>query len=357
MQKIKFFVGGRLASSSVAFLVLLLMLWGCGKDGGNDSGTPVPVKTFVNPVMNGSDPWIIRHGGQYYYTQTMGNRVVLWKNPRVSDIASGMSAEVFRPVAGQPYSANVWAPELHRLDDKWYLYITGGSGPDETQRTWVLENIAADPLTGSWTMKGRIFATDANFWAIDGTILDYGVSRYFLWSGRPDGSRQDQWIYIAKMLNPWTIDGPSAVLTKPELAWERAGGPVNEAPQILKNKDGRVFMVYSASGCWTDDYALGMLTLKANGNPMIPGDWEKSAKPVFSKNPAGNAFGPGHNAFFQSPDGSEDWLIYHANNNSGEGCGERRNVRIQPFSWNGSGIPQFGVPVRTGVAVTKPSGE
>jgi GH43 family beta-xylosidase len=275
----------------------------------------------------------------------------------MSGIASGTSSVVFQPPPGQPFSENIWAPELHRLDSKWYLYITAGNGRDETQRTWVLENSATDPLVSSWTMKGRIFAPDADFWAIDGTVLEYNGSRYFLWSGRPDGSIQDQWIYISKMLNPWTLEGTSSVLTKPDLNWERIGGPVNEAPQILKNKDGNVFMVYSASGCWTDDYTLGMLSLKPGGNPLSASDWEKRLAPVFSKNPAGNAFGPGHNAFFKSPDGTEDWIVYHANNNSNEGCAERRNVRIQPFNWSSNGTPLFGTPVRTGVSIPKPSGE
>jgi GH43 family beta-xylosidase len=287
----------------------------------------------------------------------MGNRVVLWKSASVPDMASAPSAEIFRPAPGQPNSANVWAPELHRLDDKWYVYFTAGSGPDETQRLWVLECTGADPQTGTWVQKGRIFSTDADFWAIDGTVLEYNGSRYLIWSGRPDATKQDQWLFIARMENPWTLQGPSAVLSKPELSWERNGGPVNEAPQVLKNSAGRVFITYSASGCWTDDYALGLLTLKPGGNPMMPTDWEKSQTPVFTKNPAGGAFGPGHNAFFASPDGKEDWIIYHANNNSNEGCGERRNVRIQPFVWSAAGVPQLGSPVRTGDAQNRPSGE
>ena len=338
------------------FVLCLLSLGACEKDG-NKPAPPAGTTTFINPIMNGSDPWIIQQGVQYYYTQTSGNRVQVWKSEKVSSLASAPSSEIFRPAGGLPYSNNIWAPELHFLDNKWYLYFTGGSGPDETQRTWVLENPGADPTAGTWTMKGRLFAADADFWAIDGTILTYEGLHYFLWSGRPNPAIQDQQIYIAKMLNPWTVDTKSTLLTTPALAWERVGGPVNEAPQILKHSSGKVYMVYSASGCWTDDYSLGMLSLKSGGNPLQAGDWTKSNLPVFSKNPSGNAYGPGHNAFFKSPDGSEDWIMYHANNNTNEGCGEKRNVRIQPFTWNASGVPQFGAPVATGTAIKKPSGE
>jgi len=341
----------------ILFFLAFGFLGGCKKNGTNNPGNPPAANTFINPVMNGSDPWIIQQGDSYYYSHTLGNRIVLWKSKSVARMASAQSVEIFRPASGQPFSANIWAPELHYLDNKWYVYFTAGGGADETQRTWVLENPAADPATGVWTMKGRIFAADADFWAIDGTVLDYNGQLYFLWSGRPVQSIQDQHIYIAKMQNPWTLEGPSVVLTKPELSWERIGGPVNEAPQVLKNSAGRLFMVYSGSGCWTDDYALGMLTLKTGGDPMKKEDWTKSSGPVFSKSPAASAFGPGHNAFFKSPDGNEDWIMYHANNNSGEGCAEKRNVRIQKFTWNAGGMPEFGVPQKTGTAIPSPGGE
>lgn len=343
---------------NIIFCLLALgIVGGCDKKGTTPAVNPPAGSTFINPIMNGSDPWIVQRGNTYYYSHTLGNRIALWKSTSVSKMASAPSVVIFNPALGQPFAANVWAPELHWLNDKWYVYFTGGAGPDETQRTWVLENSSADPTTGTWTMKGKIFATDTDFWAIDGTVLEYQNQMYFLWSGRPNQAIQDQNIYIAKMKDPWTLEGPSLLLTKPELNWEKMGGPVNEAPQILKNAAGQVFMIYSASGCWTDDYALGMLTLKTGGDPMKIADWTKRGGPVFAKNPTGNAFGPGHNAFFKSPDGKEDWIMYHANNNSGEGCGEKRNVRIQKFTWNASGVPEFGTPQKTGIATVNPGGE
>ncbi|KYP15257.1 glycoside hydrolase family 43 protein [Flavihumibacter sp. CACIAM 22H1] len=343
-------------SGIVSLLSIGLLIAGCGEKDTPPSPGPEQ-KTFSNPIMSGSDPWIIKQGATYYYTHTVGNRVVLWKNNKVTTMASAASTVVFNPPAGSAYTSNVWAPELHYLDNKWYLYITAGSGPDETQRTWVLENPATDPTTGQWTMKGRIFAGDTDFWAIDGTVLEYKEKRYFLWSGRPDQSVQNQNIYIAEMDTPWSLTGNSVELTKPELSWERAGGPVNEAPQVLKNANGQVFMVYSASGCWTDDYALGMLTLKPDGNPLNAADWTKNNVPVFSKSSTGRAFGPGHCAFFKSVEGDENWIIYHANNNSNDGCGEKRNVRIQPFVFTANGTPQFGVPAPISAAIGVPSGE
>src|SRR5205085_1859432 len=113
----------------------------------------------------------------------------------------------------------------------------------------------------------------------------------------------------------------------------------------------------SASGCWTDDYSLGILSLRGGGDPMIATDWTKSAAPVFSKLPENGAYAPGHNGFFKSRDGKEDWLIYHANSSASQGCGNARNPRMQPFSWNADGTPNFAKPVAINTSIRKPSGE
>jgi GH43 family beta-xylosidase len=340
---------------SALFLIVGMMCSPSCKRTSNDPAPP-STNTFVNPLMNGSDPWVYQNDSVYYYTHTLGNRINLWKTDNMSKLAMAMSVPVFAPPTAAANSQHIWAPEIHRLDGKWYIYYTAGSGPDSMQRTWVLENSAANPISGNWIDKGRIYNTDTDFWAIDGTVFEHKGIRYFLWSGRPQVNQQNQNIYIAKMSNPWTLERPSVMLTRPELLWE-INGPVNEAPQILKNDRGDVFLIYSASGCWTDDYALGILTLKPAGDPLNASDWIKSQQPVFSKKPENSAYAPGHNGFFKSKNGKEDWLIYHANTNSGDGCTNKRNIRMQRFTWNENGSPDLGEPVKVATALPVPAGE
>jgi GH43 family beta-xylosidase len=153
--------------------------------------------------------------------------------------------------------------------------------------------------------------------------------------------------------------GNRVLISKPPYSWEKmtTNVIVNEGPEALFNSNGSLFLTYSANGCWTDDYCLGMLSLKPGGDPLNASDWTKSPNAVFTKNTGGNAFGPGHNGFFKSPDGKEDWIIYHANSASGQGCGDQRNPRMQKFSWNTDGTPNFGMPTGIGVRIKKPSGE
>ncbi|RYY18461.1 MAG: glycosyl hydrolase family 43 [Chitinophagaceae bacterium] len=347
------------------FYFLLVSVSGCDKGSGGE-GTPAPVppgpaNTFTNPLLSsGPDPWVIRKGDSYYYTHTQGNKISLWKTSKMSDLANAPVQTAWTAPATGPNSKNVWAPELHFLANKWYLYYTAGASADlATQRTFVLENTSDDPRTGTWVDKGKIVDAAADFFAIDGTVFSHNNKDYFIWSGQASATDRNQRLYIAAMSDPWTLSGARKLISSPELAWETNGAPpaVNEAPEIIKNTTGKVFLVYSASGCWTDDYALGLLTLKDGGDPLVASDWIKSPQPVFIKNTSNGAYGPGHNTFFKSVDGSEDWILYHANPASGLGCGDMRNPRMQKFVWKPDGTPDFGQPVRINTAIVKPAGE
>lgn len=344
--------------------VLVSVVLSCGKSSSpNPIDPPVnppgTVNTFTNPLMNGADPSVFQKDGVYYYLQTNGVSINLWATTAMSKLSSAIPKTVYTPTPGAANSRNVWAPEMFFLDGKWYIYYTAGDGNDVSQRTWVLENSSADPSTGTWVDKGRLFTTNADFWAIDGSVMEFKGIRYFVWCGRPDVTNVNlsQNIYIAKMTNPYTLEGQATKLTEPQYNWEKNGFGVNEGPQALVSTEDKLFLVYSASYCGTDDYALGLLSLKTGGNPLIQADWNKSDQPVFTKQAANSAFGPGHNSFFKSPDGKENWIIYHANSATNQGCADKRNIRMQKFTYKTDGTPDFGIPVATGLKINAPSGE
>ncbi|MFL5772641.1 MAG: family 43 glycosylhydrolase [Flavisolibacter sp.] len=345
------------------FVLLTIVSLSCKKkDNNNPDPNPNPPAgtTFTNPLLpSGPDPWVIKKDSFYYYTHTLGNRISLWRIKKMSELNLTVPQTIWTAPSTGVNSNNVWAPELHFLNGKWYVYYTAGSSPSDqsTQRTYVLENASTDPLTGSWVDKGQIGDPAANFFAIDGTVLQYSGNNYFIWSGHASASDNTQRIYIARMSDPWTLATPRTLISSPQYSWESAGAPpaVNEGPEALINPNGKVFLIFSASGCWTDDYALGMLTLADGADPLVAANWTKTSTPVFTKKPG--AFGPGHNAFFKSVSGNEDWILYHANVSSGQGCGDTRNPRMQKFTWNSNGTPNFGEPVAIGVPIQKPSGE
>ncbi|MRG44092.1 family 43 glycosylhydrolase [Chitinophaga sp. SYP-B3965] len=309
--------------------------------------------TFTNPLKSsGADPWVSQKNGKYYFTYTQGSKLVLYETTAMSELASAKYDEAWIPPTGMPYSKNLWAPELHEINGKWYIYFAADNGTNANHRMYVVENSSADPMQGTWVMKGKV-ADSTDQWAIDGTVIEYGGQLYMLWSGGNAGAAPQR-IYIAEMSDPWTISGPKVAISSPTYSWEKNGSAINEGPQPIINPNGQLQVVYSGSGYWVDTYCLGLLSLAVNGDPMDPADWVKTSTPVFSMNANSGAYGPGHNGFFKSPDGTEDWLIYHARSTVGGGA---RNARIQKFTWNVDGSPNFGIPVQINTPVDKPSGE
>ena len=321
-----------------------------------DNNPPVDSTTFANPILqSGPDPWVTQMGDKYYYMHTQGNKIMLWEATRLMYLEHAYSKTVWTPPLGTAYSNNIWAPEMHHIDGKWYIYFAADNGQDVNHRMYVLENPSESPISGTWELKGKI-SDGADKWAIDGTVLEHGGAHYFVWSGwKGDNDPGVQQLYIAKMSNPWTLEGERAMISEPEYAWEM-DGLVNEGPAALKNEQGDVFLTYSASGCWTDSYAVGLLRLKADGNPLNPDDWIKSPEPLLSTNEENGVYGPGHNGFFKSPDGTQDWIIYHANSLPGQGCSNSRSPRMQQFTWNPDGTPRFGQPVKADLPISAPSG-
>lgn len=316
--------------------------------------------TFTNPLLSGgADPWVIQKDTIYYYTNTFGNKLGIYKTNKMSNLKNSTLTTIWTPPSTGAYSGDIWAPEMHFLKNKWYVYFAADSNNiNSTHRIFVLENASADPTSGTWVFKGKV-ADPFDKWAIDATELEYNGQSYLIWSGWEGNVNIEQDIFIAKLSNPWTITGNRVLISRPTFSWEKNGSPptINEGPEVLKSPSGKIFLTFSASGCWTDDYALGLLSLKDGGDPMNAADWVKNPNPVFTKSPDNGAYGPGHNAFFKSRDASEDWIIYHANSSSGQGCGGNRNPRMQKFSWNTDGTPNFGQPARINSPIKKPSGE
>lgn len=319
-----------------------------------------PRKKFTNPLLpTGPDPWVFVHNGMYYITHSTGKNLKLYRTKSVADLAQAESKIVWTPPDSGMNSHEIWAPEIHRINNKWYFYYAADDGNNHNHRMWVLENSSEDPFNGTWEDKGKL-NLPADKWAIDGSIFEHNGSMYFVWSGWEGDVNVRQDIYITRMSNPWTPDTVRTLLSKPELAWEVKGASndlptVNEGPQFLKH-GSKVLIVYSASGCWTDDYSLGLLEAHANADLMSAASWTKSQQPVFKMNADSKAFGPGHNSFFKSADGTEDWIIYHANPEAGQGCNNFRSPRMQKFTWGADDRPQFGEPVRLGETIDVPSG-
>ena len=313
---------------------------------------------FVNPIVaaapaaGSADPSVVLHEGRYYYCRSIGNAAIgVARAGRLQDIGRAEMKIVFTPPAGSPYARQVWAPELQRIGTRWYIHFAASDGTNAHHRMYVLESTGVDP-EGPYVMKGQI-VTRPDAWAIDGVVLQLQGAMYFVWSGwAPERPGFPQSLYIARMSNPWTIASESRVLAQPDLDWERVGAPLLEGPEVLQH-DGRTLIVYSASASWGDDYSLGALAF-TGGDPLDPASWRKHSTPLFGKNAAAGVFAAGHPSFVTSPDGREDWIVYHATDRPGAGW-QQRSVRAQRFEWGADGLPRIGAAIGAGVPIEEPS--
>jgi GH43 family beta-xylosidase len=246
-------------------------------------------------------------------------------------------------------SGHIWAPEIHHIDGKWYIYFAAG-GSDEYETAWeirmyVLENEAANPLEPTWVEKGQI-RTDWDSFSLDATTFEHRGVRYLVWAQQGLEKDGNSNLYIAEMSDQWTIRGEQVLLSKPEYDWEIIGHRVNEGPAALK-KNGKIFISYSASA--TDsNYCMGLLTASDDSDLLNPNSWTKTPEPVFRTSEGTGQYGPGHNSFTVSEDGGADILVYHARSYKeivGDPLNDpNRHTRVQVLNWNEDGTPSFGIP-------------
>ncbi|MBE2223178.1 MAG: glycoside hydrolase family 43 protein, partial [Anaerolineae bacterium] len=270
-----------------------------------------PLMRINNPlIQQRADPCICRHtDGYYYFTATIPayDQIILRRAETLAGLATAPEVVIWEKHPSGIMGAHIWAPELHTIDSKWYIYFAAGSAEDIWAiRIYVLENESANPLEGTWVERGQL-KTDWESFSLDATTFAHNGTRYLVWAQHNPQLGGNTNLYIASMSNPWTLSSQQVMITRPEYEWEKIGFLVNEGAAVLK-RNGRIFITYSASA--TDaNYAMGLLTAAQDSNLLDGSSWSKSPVPVFKS--ANGVYGPGHNSFTVSPDGTMDFLVYH----------------------------------------------
>jgi GH43 family beta-xylosidase len=313
--------------------------------------------------MDGADPWVIKKDGYYYFCESRGGGIHISKSKKLTEPKNWQ--RVWQQPSEGWNSSHLWAPELHFINGAWYIYYTAGeTGPPFIdQRSGVLKAATDDPQ-GNFMDLGQLYTGDDienrtnNTWAIDLTPLQIGNQLYAIWSGwkqNRDDDATTQHLYIAEMENPGTISSNRLLISSPVEAWETGNEvefSINEGPEVLKNEDN-IFVIYSTRESWLPYYRLGQLRLKSSeADPMNPDNWSKKG-PVFQGTET--IHGVGHASFTTSPDATEDWIVYHSKKSTEPGW--NRDIRMQPFTWNEDGSPNFGTPVEVSRVLHVPSGQ
>jgi GH43 family beta-xylosidase len=309
------------------------------------------MNAWTNPLIEQrADPHLSLVDGRYWFTASVPgyDAIEIRAADSIAGLATAQTKVIWRKHDSGPMSWHVWAPELHRMDGRWYVYFAASERDDIWKlRMYVLECEGADPLTDAWVERGQIVTPEEGF-SLDATPFEHHGKRYVCWAQKSPPTESN--LYLAELANPWTLATAPVCISRPTLAWERIGFHVNEGPAVLE-RHGRVFIAYSAAA--TDaNYCMGLLWADEHADLLDAASWHKSPTPVFGTDETTGQYGPGHNSFTTTPDGRTDLLVYHARNYRdivGDPLNDpNRHARVQAFVWRADGLPDFGTPVADG---------
>ena len=288
----------------------------------------------------GQDPFVIPHDDGFLLVQSGGGdrRIVVKRFHDLDRMDRNVETVIWTPSGPTSHLRKIWAPELHHIDDRWYVYFSAGDGTPGGHRTYAL--VSDDPL-GPYLTLGQVGDPRHDVWAIDLTVFSHLGRLYAVWSGwegAQDGFPQN--LYIAPMVNPWTISGERRCLSRPEHGWEMSVAPVNEGPEVIRHPvSGQLFLLYAADASWTQAYKTGLLEW-TGGDPVDPASWKKLLRPLFN--------GGGHGCVVETPAGTR--FVYQRKLSADPGWADRE-IRSAPFAWDADGYPVVG---SAGTAVSTP---
>lgn len=342
-----------MAVGRMTYIVMIFMLSALGS-----TQVQAQTGTFANPVVpgNSADPSVFYKDGYYYFAFGTPDAIWVYKSPTLEGVYYPIAAK--KAFTADANYSQFWAVEIAYVAGDWYL-TTGSNQAGNNRHIQILKADTQDPM-GSWTNLGRLNHASIPGYDLDPAYFTHGGNLYLSFSGAPTWA-DPTGIWIMPMTNPSTPSGNavkvaeagktwngSSFVTNGSFAWE---GSVMENPAVVI-KNGKVNLTYSANDYETNNYATGLMTY-SSGSILSPASWTKKTTAIASA--SATVFGPGGMMFTKSPDGTQDWAIYHAKAFSS--FGDLRQIMIQPVSFNGSNEVVVGTLQGVGVAQNRPSGE
>ena len=321
------------------------------------------MRTFRNPISSftAPDPFMVFDPvTKYYYALfTRGSKLELFRSRHAANVVSDGDSRIIYTPNGERDGiwGDIWAPEMHRAPNgKWYIYTSGRIRPEPSQkRIFVMEGPTDDPFEGEWVFRGL---PSPDVFSIDPSVYTAKDGVQYLCSSRVD-PKYGQVLDICDLINPYTYGKNKATITRAEFDWELVepyvGNHAIVEGAFFLEKNDRLFIIYSANGCWSDDYCLGVLE-HTGGSLCDASNWKKHPHPLFVH---GNGlYGPGHASFFKSHDGKEVWCAYHGMKEHNENCTiAPRYFNIQRVFFDETGYPAMDLPTGYEVDIEYPSGE
>ena len=277
------------------------------------------ITDFNKPfIEQRADPFVMRaENGKYYFTASVPayDKIILRCSDTLPGLKDAKEKVIWTKHESGEMSRHIWAPELHYLFGKWYIYFAASMEEDIWRlRPYILECQGSDPMKDEWIEKGKIRRSDDDIYSfdafsLDATILENKGEYYYIWAEKVSVGIQISNIYIAKMESATKLKTAQVLLTTPDYDWERVDIWVNEDADLLD-----------------------------------PRAWKKERHPVLCSDREKGIYGPGHNSFTKTEDG-RDVCVYHARTYP-EIVGDplydpNRHTMLMEVKWDEDGKPVF----------------
>lgn len=291
----------------------LIALCACAAGRAQTYSNPLSTPAFPPPgeFSDGpADPVIVYYEGRYYVFPTGDS--VTYKAMWSEDLVHWQGDyTAFSLPPGSPWKTGaLWAPEVERINGRYFMYYTAGAGGIEGQRIGV-----AEALTPVGPYVDRSYSAPLiDVPCIDAECFQDGDDLYMYYAEHEADPFKLK-IWVRKLADPTTLDPNSTpqLCIEPGGSWEGTG--VTEGPTVIK-RDGKYYMFYSGFGALSPDYAVGAAVAD---HPLGP--WIKQTEPlnpIYHRNDAIELYGPGHGDVVTGPDGISDWYIRHQKINTDE---------------------------------------
>lgn len=257
--------------------------------------------------INIRDPFVLVEKGKYYLYGTRGETA--WTRAYgldvyVSDDLENWSEPIECFTVPENFWANkeVWAPEVHKYKDKFYMFVSFRS----EERNRATQILRSENPEGPFLPFTDDAVTPRDWMCLDGTF-------YVDKNGKPYIVFCHEWVQVSDgeiHAMPLTDDlsapaGEPIMLFKasdPEWADKTRDKFITDGPFMYRTKGGKLMMIWST---FTESGYTQAIAYSDNGE--IDGNW-LHAEPLFKEN-------GGHGMIFDDLDGVKHLILHSPNEN------------------------------------------